>query len=100
VEAQSVRDGDSIAVTIVAVPPRTAGTAWGHDAEGRCVAFTGERTALMELFRQLRDFCHGRADVVRVDPSQWDVTYIDPAECPAHESPQELRDRHGCYAPY
>lgn len=95
-----VNDDGDISVNIVAVPPRGNGTAWGHDRAGACVAITGDRPRLMELFRLLRDFCHGRIGVVRVRSEDWDVTHIDVTECPSHESPEELRDKHGCYAPY
>lgn len=82
------------------VPPRGQGIAYGHSADGRCVSVTGERYRLLDLFRELRAFCHGRRERLEVSPDDWTVSEVQRADCPAHDTPETMRDRYGCYAPY
>jgi hypothetical protein len=91
----------AIAVSLVLVPPRGDGRAWGHTKTGGCVEFTQAREAMLRLFHQLR--AAGRISpppTVEVDGIEWEVRPIERGECPVHSLPEVADGAAVAFAPY
>lgn len=74
-----------LTVHAVLVPPLKCGAAYAHTADGRCVTFTGERNAMIELCNEVKAFNRGNRGPVRVDASEWHgLEYVQADACPAH----------------
>lgn len=91
---------DLLTVCAVLAKVENPGNAYAHDAEGRCVAFTGTRTNLIRLFHMLRAYLKGEAPVVTVSAADWEnVRFIERRECPNHMLPV-ITGEVGYYVPY
>lgn len=94
-------DPSSIVVSLVMVPPRGDGRAWGHTRAGGCVEFTQARETMLRLFHQLR--AAGRISpppTVEVDGIEWEVGPIERGECPVHSLPAISDGATVAFAPY
>lgn len=61
------------------------GTAYGHTKNGKCIAFTGERSRMMALCDEVRAYNNGDRRRVVVDTHEWEkAAYIEESACFAH----------------
>lgn len=87
-------------VCAVLVGVENPGTAFGHTWDGQCIAFTGNREDMIELFRRLRANLKGEGPTVTVSPEDWsEVREIDRADCPNHMLPA-IKGEISYYVPY
>jgi hypothetical protein len=74
-----------LTVHAVLVPPLKCGLAYAHTGDGRCVVFTGDREAMIELCREVKACNTGTRGPVLVEAEQWrDLQYVGHDDCPAH----------------
>lgn len=89
-----------LTVCAVMVQVEKPGTAYGHTSNGQCVAFTGKREDLIELFQRLRANLKGEGPAVAVSAADWTaVRNIDRADCPNHMLPA-IKGEISYYVPY
>ena len=73
-------------VHAVIVPPMKCGLAFAHAPDGRCITFTGERTALVALCEAVKLHNMGERDRVCVRAADWqNVEPVPQRECPEHD---------------
>jgi hypothetical protein len=74
-----------LTVHAVLVPPLKCGVAYAHTDAGRCVRFSGERSAMIALCDEVKAYNYGTRGPVRVHARNWrDLRYVTQDDCPAH----------------
>jgi hypothetical protein len=72
-------------VYAVIVPPVKRGTAYAHDRNGKCIAFTGDRAKMIALCNEVRLYNSGARSRVLVETRDWEgVVCVPRSECMAH----------------
>lgn len=81
-----------ITVDAVIVPPFKCGEGYGHTPDGRCVAFSGERKAMIELSRRIVDCQYAGAEARVISLGGFGGFFrIDVEFCPtAHTQPSAI----------
>lgn len=74
-----------LTVHAVLVPPLKCGAAYAHNENGRCVAFTGERDAMISLCNEVKAYNTGMRGPVHVQASEWrELAFVPQDDCPTH----------------
>jgi len=81
-----------ITVDAVIVPPFKCGEGYGHTRDGRCVAFSGPRDAMIALCRRVMDAQHGGGEAPAISLGGFSGFYrLDASFCPMAHPTVEAR---------